>query len=185
MHAERSRFMRCPQVNISCMNLLYKSFLMFVCLSVPCHSCLPLPSLTTSLPSPTHLHGYAKAIYIKKTYADVYWTHKAWRLIRDKMCRMAASSSSDGCGETSWNLNQENKRWSFAIWMVDSHPMIWSLCLISVEEWMVCRFGWSLDVQMRFGTRRRRRRSFTVLIGNSCRARFHGGGGGMSIDKLL
>ncbi len=127
--------------------------IIFWCLSVClCHSCLPLPSLTTSLPSPTHLHGYAKAIYIKKTYADIYWTHKAWQLIRDKMCRMASSSSSDGWGETSWNLNQENKRWSFAIWMVDSHPMIRSLCLNSV--------------------------------GNSCRARFHGGGGGCPLTTF-
>jgi hypothetical protein len=75
MHAERSRFMRCPQVNISCMNLLYNSFLMFVCLSVPF---MPTSSkrnyLTPFANPPTWI---CKGNVYLKTYADVYWTQEA------------------------------------------------------------------------------------------------------------
>jgi hypothetical protein len=56
--------------------------------------------------------------------------------------------------------------------------------------WTVLRNEWYADLggawmcRCNLESRRTRRRRFTVLIGNSCRARFHGGGGGCPLTSF-
>ncbi len=186
MHAERSRFMQCPQVNISCMNLLYNSFLMFVCLSVPFMPTSSEPNYLTPFTNPPTWicegNIFLKKLmhmYIGHTKLDSWSETRCaeWLLLLPlmgvvRLPEIWTRKTRDGHLQSGWLT--ATQWYDLYVWTVLRN------------EWYADLGGaWMCRCDLESTRRRRRRRSFTVLIGNSCRARFHGGGGGMSIDKLL